>query len=130
MFVALDEFGNRIYATETTSKGIKYFCPICKGEVRLRVGSLNTPHFAHISRLDCADDFISDMSEWHREWQMLFPERNREVVITYENEIHRADVLCYGTVIEFQHSPISEDEFWRRNDFYTSAGYKVVWIFE
>ena len=38
-------------------------------------------------------------------------------------------MLCYGTVIEFQHSPISETEFQRRNQFYIGAGYKLVWIF-
>ena len=70
------------------------------------------------------------MSEWHMSWQKLFPHKNREVVIKSENEIHRADVLCFGTVIEFQHSPISKSEFSRRNKFYTDAGKKVVWIFD
>ena len=130
MYIAEDRNGNRIYATKLTSKEEQYFCPVCKSEVRLKVGSVNEPHFAHVSLEQCLDDFSNDMSEWHREWQMLFPERNREVVIEHNGEIHRADVLCYGTVIEFQHSPISEIEFWRRNEFYTAAGYKVVWIFD
>lgn len=130
MFVAENEFGKRIYATEFISKEECYFCPVCKGIVKLRAGSVNMPHFAHISLEQCQDDFASDMSEWHREWQMLFPEKNREVIITHNGETHRADILCYGTVIEFQHSPISETEFWRRNEFYTEAGYRVVWIFD
>lgn len=130
MFVARDESGNSIYATSETVKDVKYFCPVCGGEVRLRAGKLNVPHFAHVELQGCLDDFSSDMSEWHRSWQMLFPQRNREVVITHEGESHRADVLCYGTVIEFQHSPISESEFWKRNEFYTAAGYRVVWIFD
>lgn len=33
-------------------------------------------------------------------------------------------------VIEFQHSPISAEEFDERNKFYTSIGKKVVWIFD
>ena len=130
MYIAEDKNGNRIYATKSISKEEQYYCPVCKGEVRLKVGSINEPHFAHVSLEQCLDDFSNDMSEWHREWQMLFPERNREVVIPYNGEIHRADVLCYGTVIEFQHSPISETEFWRRNEFYTSAGFKLLWIFD
>lgn len=130
MLFALDKGGNRVYASENTERNKEYFCPVCQGAVRLRAGSVNVPHFAHVDLGVCVDDFSNDMSEWHREWQMLFPEKNREVVITHDGESHRADVLCYGTVIEFQHSPISEVEFWRRNEFYTSAGYKVVWIFD
>lgn len=128
MFVALNETGERIFAERSLSKSEEYRCPVCKGKVRLRVGDNNAPHFAHIT--SCTDDFSYDMSEWHREWQMLFHPNNRERVIACDNEIHRADVGCYGTVIEFQHSPISESEFWRRNDFYVNAGYDVVWIFD
>ena len=104
MFIAINEDGKRVYASKDLPRDIRYFCPVCKGEVRLRAGSLNATHFAHIELQDCADDFTHDMSEWHKAWQMLFPLGNREVVITHENETHRADVLCYGTVIEFQHS--------------------------
>lgn len=130
MFIAVDKNKKRIYATELTSKNEHYFCPVCNTEVKLRIGTVNAPHFAHVTLGECLDDFTNDMSEWHRNWQLLFPEANREVVIQHEGNSHRADVLCYGTVIEFQHSPISESEFWRRNEFYTNAGYKVVWIFD
>ena len=133
MFVAVDKDGNRVYASADTDRSIDYFCPVCGGKVRLRswkTENLNVPHFAHVNKDECTDDFTADMSEWHRAWQELFPIKNREVVITHGEEKHRADVLCYGTVIEFQHSTISEAEFWRRNNFYTSAGYKVVWLFD
>lgn len=135
MFVAEDENGNRIYATLDTDRDKGYYCPVCRSGVRLRsykVENQNAPHFAHVSLQECADDYTNDMSEWHRNWQELFPKGNREVVIEHPEtgEKHRADVLCYGTVIEFQHSPISETEFWRRNQFYTSVGYRVVWVFD
>ena len=128
MFTAIDENGNKTDAKEGLSRQTKYYCRLCKGEVRFRCGDNNAPHFAHIN--SCTDDFTNDMSEWHKSWQELFPLRNREVVIEHNNELHRADVLCYGTVIEFQHSPISKSEFERRNEFYTNAGRKVVWIFD
>ena len=128
MFIAEDEKGKRIVAEKGLPRDVAYFCPVCHSQVRLRAGDNNAAHFAHMGA--CLDDFTHDMSEWHREWQNLFPLNNREKVITYENETHRADVQCYGTVIEFQHSPISESEFNRRNRFYTAAGYKVVWIFD
>ena len=128
MFIAIDEKGNRIFASNA-QKGTTYYCPVCKTAVRLKDGSINATHFAHVSLNDC-DDFSSDMSEWHRKWQSLFPVKNCEHIMQNENEIHRADVCCYGTVIEFQHSSILADEFWCRNDFYTGLGYKVVWIFD
>ena len=128
MFIAVDENEKRIFAEKDLPRQKNYYCPICKDKVRLRCGDNNAPHFAHINA--CSDDFTHDMSEWHKSWQMLFPLSNREVVIKYGNETHRADVLCYGTVIEFQHSPISKSEFSRRNKFYTDAGKKVVWIFD
>ena len=128
MFVAINDAKERVFANKSLPKEGKYFCPVCGGQVRLRVGDTNAPHFAHIT--PCTDDFTSDMSDWHREWQELFPMGNREVVISHDGESHRADVRCYGTVIEFQHSPISEAEFMRRNRFYTSAGLQVVWIFD
>ena len=128
MFVALSDAKERIFARRDLPTDVPYTCPICNGSVRLRPGSSNAPHFAHITA--CIDDYTYDMSDWHREWQELFPKGNREVVIACNGEVHRADVLCYGTVIEFQHSPISELEFRRRNRFYTNAGYKLIWIFD
>lgn len=128
MFVAMNEVRERVFANKSLPKEEKYLCPICYENVRLRAGEKNAPHFAHIT--SCIDDFSHDMSIWHKEWQERFPLNNREIVIQHNGEVHRADVLCYGTVIEFQHSPISSAEFRKRNNFYTSAGYKVVWIFD
>lgn len=70
------------------------------------------------------------MSDWHYDWQNQFPVDNQEVVFKLDNKIHRADVFINDTVLEFQHSPISEDEFNDRNSFYNNLGYKVVWIFD
>ena len=96
MFFAIDENENIVIA-ENAKKDEKYFCPMCKAEVRLRSGKLNATHFAHESLEDC-DDFLHDTSEWHRKWQSLFPRKNCEYVIRGENEIHRADVCCYGNI--------------------------------
>lgn len=128
MFTALDINGNKI-AIADAKKDEEYFCPVCNGRLRIKAGQVNAKHFAHVSLQDC-DDFSSDMSEWHRAWQEKFPLKNREVVIECDGEKHRADVLAYGYVIEFQHSPISREEFNRRNKFYTKAGKKVIWIFD
>lgn len=132
MQYANDENGKRIHI-DNAKKGDAYFCPVCGGAVIPKQGEFNMWHFAHRQGIDCLDDWNhsdNDMSEWHREWQERFPEENREFIIKKDDEIHRADVCTGNYVIEFQHSPISANEVARRNDFYTSAGYKVIWVFD
>lgn len=132
MQYANDENGKRIHI-DNAKKGNDYFCPVCGGTVIPKQGEFNMWHFAHRQGIDCLDDWNhsdNDMSEWHREWQERFPEINREFIIKKDDEIHRADVCTGNYVIEFQHSPISANEVARRNDFYTSAGYKVIWVFD
>ena len=55
----------------------EYVCPICGSELIIKNGSIVSPHFAHKVGADC-DTFSHDMSAWHKEWQALFPKRNRE----------------------------------------------------
>lgn len=132
MQYANDENGKRIHI-DSAKKGNDYFCPVCGGAVIPKQGEFNMWHFAHRQGIDCLDDWDysdNDMSEWHREWQERFPEENREFIIRKDDEIHRADIRIGNYIIEFQHSPISADEVACRNDFYTSAGYKVIWVFD
>ena len=126
MEFALNEDKKRIHATDA-DKECEYFCPLCGGLVIPRQGEVNAWHFAH--QTSCVDDWKYDMSEWHRAWQERFPVEAREIVVEHKGESHRADILIGGYVIEFQHSPISAGEFERRNQFYTKAGYKVIWVF-
>ncbi|WP_049962613.1 competence protein CoiA family protein [Ruminococcus sp. HUN007] len=130
MFKALDENKNEI-SIEKAAGTEKYFCPVCHGAlvVKAKKSETITAHFAHKSRKEC-DTFSHDMSEWHKAWQNKFPLKNQEVPLPFENPCHRADVLAYGYVIEFQHSPLSAEEFDERNKFYTSIGKKVIWVFD
>lgn len=127
MDFALDQIGKRVHAVKA-DKNLEYKCPVCGGKVIPRLGEVNREHYAHVS--SCEDPWSYDMSDWHREWQNQFPSGNREIVIEHDGEKHRADVLAYGYVLEFQHSPISCEEFNRRNEFYIKAGKKVIWIFD
>lgn len=130
MFKAFDQDSNMIKIEQAEESG-KYYCPVCKGTLLVKAKKSETiaAHFAHRSRKDC-DTFSHDMSDWHKAWQDRFPLKNQEVPLPFDNPCHRADVLAYGYVIEFQHSPISIDEFDERNRFYTSIGKKVVWVFD
>lgn len=129
MQFAIDENGNRIgaYNAEPISK---YRCPECKGTVIPKVkGDFRIPHFAHWG-CECTDNWHYDMSDWHMRMQEYFDEEYREIVCDNGRSTHRADILKDGVVLEFQHSPISVDEFNDRNNFYISLGYKVVWVFD
>lgn len=131
MFIALDTDKNRI-SIENAIKGNQYFCPICGELLTIRATeSLEVKtHFAHKRGTICYDDWTHDMSEWHLSWQQRFPEQYREVVIEKNGIKHRADICINGTVIEFQHSPITGEEIAKRNTFYLSCGYQVVWVFD
>jgi len=127
MEFALNQSNDRVHAIDA-AKQDEYYCPLCHKKVVLRKGQVNIDHFAHQSK--CDDTWNYDMSVWHSEWQQQFPKRNQEVVVEFNGEKHRADVMACGYVIEFQHSPITADEFNVRNQFYLNYGKKVIWIFD
>lgn len=129
MYIGLDVKTNELVTIDEAKKDKLYICPHCSSKLIQKRGTYNVWHFAHESLKDC-DSWASEMSEWHKHWQELFPKENREVDIIYNNIKHRADVCINGYVIEFQHSSMSSTEFDKRNDFYTRAGYKVLWIFD
>lgn len=128
MKIALDINKNRISA-EDARRDAEYVCPICGGKVILKQGKINTPHFAHVAT-DCEDTWNYDMSEWHYSMQECFDVTQREVIVKHNGQVHRADVLSGNKIIEFQHSPISYDEISERNEFYSSAGYQIAWVFD
>ncbi len=128
MYFAVDEDGVRTYI-DNAEQDNGYYCPLCKGSLIMKMGTDRAHHFAHRSGLEC-DSWHYDMSEWHKSWQEKFPEECREQVVEVNGIVHRADVLVKKTVVEFQHSNITKEEFEERNEFYQNAGYKVVWLFD
>ncbi len=131
MEFALDKDNNRIDAWDVAFEELKsdFFCPVCGEQVIFRHGDVNVPHFAH-KKGNCTDSWHYDMSEWHKSMQSCFPPENREVVVTYKGQKHRADILINKTVIEFQHSPISASEFNDRNSLFNALGYRIAWVFD
>ena len=84
MFIGLDvKTGERVYIDEAIKSQAECVCPICKGELIIKNGPINVAHFAHKSKTDC-DDWTSDMSQWHKDWQNLFPRNNQEVILELE----------------------------------------------
>jgi len=135
VLIANDRNNNRIYA----NSGIKYnecFCPDCSEMLIHRVGKHNAPHFAHRPNSNCAYRMDKDSkSPWHIHMQDLFPIESLERRFYDEKtgELqYIADVFLEesNTVIEFQHSPISDEAFANRTLFHNSKGRRIVWVFD
>ena len=133
MQFAVDKDDNRIWIEDTFSNQA-YFCPYCGTELITKKGDIRRHHFAHRSLQACKDSWIRnskyDESSWHYDWQNEFPACNREIKLELGQVKHRADVIVDQTVIEFQHSLLSELDFNERNNFYFDLGYKVIWLFD
>lgn len=129
MLIGLDSENNRIDAANA-EKGQDYFCPICNCKLELRKGAIRCHHFGHWKNQSCTEKWPPEMSEWHYNWQHLFPKECIEVVLQNRQEEHRADVLIDNVVVEFQHSSMSPEIFQERNRFYTTTGHPIVWLFD
>lgn len=141
---ALDLQGNRIYI-ENAEKNSCYYCEECFDKLAAKnSGTYKAHHYAHISnsnselRRQCDTDNklreANQLSEWHKNWQEKYPENQREVIIQNKDKTEkcRADILLPNkkTIIEFQHSKLHHTVFNHRNEFYTSLGYEVIWLFD
>lgn len=136
MIKAVDQDGKTVNI-DSVDPSLPCYCPICGKLLIQKRGQIRQHHFAHLSDRgtdsndrQCSDRWRYDKTDWHIEWQKRFPEECYEVVMTNGNQKHIADIAVNNTVIEFQHSPISIDEFRDRNQFFASCGYSVVWVFD
>ncbi|MEH1887894.1 MAG: competence protein CoiA family protein [Nostoc sp.] len=96
-------------------------CPCCGNPVIPNCGPIKIHHWSHKNLKDC-DSWYEPITEWHINWQNLFPEECREVVMGN----HRADVVYKSCVLEFQHSFISADNIKEREAFYKN----MTWVFD
>ena len=133
MFVAYDVNDNRIYA-DAPERYKECYCPVCKELVTHKRGPVLT-YFSHKVGTDCRVSRDKDYkSEWHLRMQAYFPRENLEVRFTDEvtGDVHIADVFLSesNTVLEFQHSPIAQDEFFSRTAFHLNHGRRIVWLFD
>ena len=135
MLFAIDYNDNRVHIDETHSNQ-EYYCPYCGAPLTTKKGDVRQHHFAHKQNHLCSDTWVHsrshsyDLSEWHNEWQSLFPKENQEVKLSLGDTRHRADVMVDRTVIEFQHSIMQVQAFDDRNNFYFNLANKVIWLFD
>lgn len=129
MNIALNAKKERISASQAESQDC-FYCPVCGAKVMLKRGQVRHPYFSHQQNVLCSDDYSSEMSAWHYEWQDQFPPENQEIIFADHGETHRADVSVGKIILEFQESPLAIDEFQRRNRFYAGVGKTILWLFD
>lgn len=101
-------------------------CPHCGEEMISKCGRTKVWHWAHKTREIC-DPWWENETEWHRSWKNEFPEEWQEIshIDPATSEKHIADVkAANGLVVEFQNSPMSQEEMVSREEFYGD----MIWI--
>ena len=120
--------GKRVSA-DVATRDDEYFCPGCGAKLILKQGEIRAKHFAHATGSFCSAFTENKMTEWHISHQMNFPEECREVRLEKDGVVHIADVKDGNLIVEFQHSPISNEAFEERSLFYSQFGH-LVWVFD
>lgn len=113
-------------------KGESTTCRDCGGLLTSVMPAQNVRHWRHKAG-DC-DSWSEPEGPWHLGWKEKFPLECREIALydAMTGMRHRADVLCgagtpRATVLELQHSSISEQERMEREGFYTQ-NHRMFWL--
>ena len=136
MFKAIDVKTNKMVFASKDEVYLQsnYICPCCGKEVRNVPAVEKRPYFRHNKNEACEYYRYSSsdnvMSEWHSEWQSCFPMEHTEKIVSIGEKKRVADVCIGNTIVEFQHSSISEDVFYERTNFYLKNDYSIVWVFD
>ena len=107
-------------------KGKIGLCPVCRESLIPKCGTKRMHHWAHRSILTC-DPWWENETEWHRRWKNEYPETWQEIICHDDatGEKHVADVKTdKGLVLEFQHSPFSNEERRSRETYYRN----MIWV--
>lgn len=112
-------------------KGERTVCADCQGVLTAVMPLQNVSHWRHLTG-EC-DPWSEPEGEWHLWWKSQFQRDECEITLTdpLTGEHHRADVLVAGqqqtTVVELQHSTISDEERQAREAFY-GRGRRMFWL--
>lgn len=119
-------------------KTMTFFCPQCENPVRLKIGQVMIPHFAHIVLSDCLTSFSERESPIHLKGKLqlaeFFEEQSLEVFVeSYLPEIRqRPDILVKSShqsyAIEFQCCTIPIEVRDLRSRGYLKSNIEPVWI--
>ena len=115
-----------------------FFCPQCRSPLRLKIGKIVIPHFAHIVLSDCLSSFSEKESPMHLLGKQQLAEffQKAGCVVSVEAYLpkisQRPDLLIKkekkSFAIEFQCSTINIEDVCRRNEGYSRAKIQSVWL--
>lgn len=114
----------------------QFFCPVCKSQLCLKIGTMKKPYFAHYPDSDCQvhGEPETDQHLRGKEDLYLWTIRNgRKAELEYYLKTlkQRADIFLHGIepiAIEYQCSDIPEDVYLRRTCGYCHSGILPIWI--
>jgi competence protein CoiA len=119
-------------------KSMTFFCPQCENPVRLKIGQVMIPHFAHIVLSNCLTSFSERESPTHLIGKIqladFFHGKGLEVFVeSYLPKIEqRPDLLVLYErkkfAIEFQCSVIPTNDIERRSAGYRKIGITPIWL--
>lgn len=119
-------------------KTMTFFCPQCENPVRLKIGQVMIPHFAHIVLSDCLTSFSERESPIHLKGKMQLAEfflvnRLEVFVESYLPKVgQRPDILVKNNhqsyAIEFQCSTIPIEVRDSRSKGYLKSNIQPLWI--
>lgn len=115
----------------------QYYCPACKQEVILKLGTKQAWHFAHKQRQSCSDEAEGETT-YHIEGKKLLYEwlKMQGLQVSLEPYLQdakqRPDLLLKSAnknyAIEFQCAKISPEIFLKRTMTYQTHHYTPIWI--
>ena len=116
----------------------QFICPQCENPLRLKIGNVVIPHFAHITLTTCLTSFSERESPAHLKGKQQLAEYFSRIGCEVEVEAYlpkiaqRPDLLIRQEnkrfAIEFQCSVISIEDVIKRNRGYKSIKLPSIWL--
>ncbi|MFJ7950863.1 competence protein CoiA [Lysinibacillus sp. NPDC096418] len=147
MLIALTEHSQRFISYEYTREALQkyrekgtFYCPQCHQPVRLKIGTINIPHFAHITNQSCDRLFAEGESVLHLKGKVQLFEWLKKLGHIVELEPYlvklaqRPDMLLTVQerliAFEYQCSAISYEKWRLRTDGYEKERIEALWLFQ
>lgn len=118
-------------------KGRRFFCPVCGGELAVKLGLQKAPHFAHKQNKSCSID-IEPESAYHLEgkrqlYVWLKTQQASPILEPYIKNINqRPDIMAKikgrMLAVEYQCATLAPDVFQKRTEGFKQAGIIPQWI--
>ena len=111
----------------------QFYCPDCKDQVILKVGTIKIPHFAHLHHSSCEQshepETLLHLLGKSRLYSFLQQQQLSPLLEPYLPDIkQRADLLVANDALEFQCSTLTAELVSKRSSGYRSAQLEPIWI--